>query len=207
MVRITALKVKGKRVISSVVLSERDKDEREKRKRMEQLIERLFTLRTFDPQEMLDKRHPFFQNKLRTHIEKRTKFGKSYITSAEIRAYGIDYIHRDQDKPIFLALELDKIKGKSTGETKGLRSWTKLADVCALLKVWIYMTNQDRKSADEDFNLATKRLSDFLKYRGDIDEKGQVTRGFGRFIALRVLTNKKYAPRKKVIAWKYGKEL
>jgi len=78
-VRITALKVKGKRVISSVVLSERDKDEREKRKRMEQLIERLFTLRTFDPQEILDKRHPFFQNKLRTHIGKERSLGKAIL--------------------------------------------------------------------------------------------------------------------------------
>lgn len=93
------------------------------------------------------------------------------------------------------------------GEDVGHKSWTKLADIRASIKVWVYLTAKKLDNAREDFKDATERLLKFLKNRGDIDKNHKARLGFGTFIALLVLNNKKYKPRKKLIAWEYKKKL
>lgn len=180
---------------------------RKKIKEMEQKVERLFTLKSFDPQLIYKKSDRFFKNKLRGYLE-TTRFAKNYVASEATKGYQIDFILReDQYKPIFLALELDKITRMTRGEDVGQKSWTKLADIRASIKVWIYLTAKKLDNAREDFKDTTERLLKFLKNRENIDKNHKARPGFGTFIALLVLNNKKYKPRKKLIAWEDNKKL
>ena len=182
-------------------------NKRKKIKEMEQKIEKLFALKSFDPQLIYKRGDRFFKNKLRGYLE-TTRFGKDCIASESIKGYQIDFILReDQYKAIFLALELDKITRMARGEDVGQKSWTKLADIRASIKVWIYLTAKKLDNAREDFKDSTDRLSKFLKNRGEIDGNRKARPGFGRFIALLVLNNRKYKPRKKLIAWEHNKKL
>ena len=202
--------MKKKRTTSFWDLSEIDKI-----KKIEPKIQRFFMQKTLGLEKIIETRGDSdLKDEFRGYLETKGSLGKKHISSKKVKGYDIDFILRqDEDKPIFLTMEFDKIKERSDAERFGERSWIKLADIRASLKVWVYLTDKPKNEADKEFKKLTKRMRVFLKERGDIKEdksaEPKEVIAAGRFIALRVLKprGRKYIPIGQVIIPKYGKEL
>ena len=87
-------------------------------------------------------------------------------------AYGIDFIGRKSSEgSILLAVEVD------SGYWRAVESCLKLADIRCPNKVWIYITNEQRQYAKENFEYTLKEIRKLLRIRNENKSE------FGNFAA------------------------
>ncbi len=97
---------------------------------------------------------------------------KTGVYTEKFTDFGIDFIGRKMNYgKIILAMEVDQ-------GHRGQRSWTKLADIRAEIKMWVYITDKPTMQAERYFKLALDTINRFLKFRGE-DQAS-----FGKFAAV-----------------------
>ena len=108
---------------------------------------------------------------LRDAWDETDGFGTGASFEYERVTHGIDFVGRGPHDRIAVAVEVDRLR-------RPTRSWIKLSDIRAKVKVWVYITPESIDRAEWEFKEAIKAFRRLLKHRRESMED------YGKLLAI-----------------------